>query len=88
MRCVAEVARRSLEGAAAGVLAEDDVGGAGADAFGGHDLVGERVGEHAVLVDAGLVGEGVGADDGLVGGAAEADALGEDLAGGVEADPC
>ena len=37
-----------------------------------------------MLVDAGCVGEGVGADDGLVGRAAEADALGQHLAGGVE----
>ena len=38
-----------------------------------------------MLVDAGLVRKGVGADDGLVGRAAEADALGKQLAGGVEA---
>src|SRR5438270_828654 len=30
------------------------------------DLVGRALGEHAVLVDAGLVGEGVPADDSLV----------------------
>ena len=33
---------------------------------GPHDLVGARVLQHAVLVDAGLVREGVAADDGLV----------------------
>ncbi len=55
-----------------------------ADGGGCHDLVGERVGHHAVLVDAGLVSEGVGADYCFVGGCAEADALGEELAGGVE----
>ncbi len=55
-----------------------------ADRLGRHDLVGERVGHHAVLVDAGLVREGVGADDGLVGRAAEADELGKDFARGVE----
>jgi hypothetical protein len=35
--------------------------------FGPHDLVGLVVLEHAVLVDAGLVGKGVRAHDGLVG---------------------
>ena len=55
-----------------------------ADGLGGHDLVGEGVDHHAVLVDAGGVGEGVGSDDGLVGRGAEGDALGEHLAGGVE----
>ena len=37
-----------------------------ADVLGVHDLVGGALLEHAVLVDAGLVGEGVLADDGLV----------------------
>ena len=81
---VAEFGEAMLEGAAAGVFAENDVVGGDADGLGRHDLVGERVGEHAVLVDAGLVREGVGADDGLVGRAAEADDLGQHLAGGVE----
>ncbi len=56
------------------------------DAYGlrGHDLVGERVDDHAVLVNAGGVGEGVGSYDGLVGRGAEADALGKHLAGGEE----
>ncbi len=66
------------------MFAEHDVGGRDADGLGRHDLVGERVGHHAVLVDAGLVREGVGADDGLVGRAAEADELGEHLTGREE----
>ena len=66
------------------MLAEDEIGVGYAYGRGRHDLVGEGVGHHAVLVDAGLVGEGVGADDGFVGRRAEADALGEQLAGGVE----
>jgi hypothetical protein len=66
------------------VFAEDHVGGRDAYGLGRHDLVGEGVGHHAVLVDAGLVGEGVGSDYGLVGRTAEADELGEQLAGGVE----
>src|SRR3954447_7040555 len=49
----------------AGVLAERQRH-ANADRFGIHDLVRPRVLQHPVLVDAGLVREGVGADDGLV----------------------
>src|SRR6266851_10006426 len=81
---VAELFEAICEGAAAGVFAEDKIGVG--YAYGGwcHDLVGERVRHHAVLVNAGLVGEGVGSDDGLVGRAAEADDFGEHLAGGVE----
>ena len=76
-----------LERAAAAVLAEHDVVRGDADGRRRHDLVGQRIGHHAVLVDAGLVREGVGADDGFVGRAAEADELGEQLAGGVELCP-
>ena len=59
--------RRDLEGVAPGELAEHQPVGAPAHVLGAHDLVGLAVLEHAVLVDAGLVREGVGADDGLVG---------------------
>jgi hypothetical protein len=52
---------------AAGVLAEDDLGAGVADLDRVHDLVGVPVGQHAVLVDAGLVGEGVGPHHALVG---------------------
>ena len=55
-----------------------------ADGLGRHDFVGERIGHNAVLVNAGGVGEGIGADDGLIGCGAEADAACEQLAGGVE----
>ncbi len=65
--CVAEFFEALFEHAAAAVFAEHEVGRWHADGLGRHDLVGERVGHHAVLVDAGLVGEGVGSDDGLVG---------------------
>src|SRR2546421_7963512 len=43
--------------------------------LGAHDLVGEPVLEHAILVDSGLVGEGIGADDRLVGWHIDADAF-------------
>jgi len=68
----------------AGVFAEDELGVARANGFGSHDLVGEGIGHHAVLVDARLMGEGVGSDDGLIGRADKGDTLGEHLAGGVE----
>ena len=69
---------------AAGVLAENQVRAGDADQGRGHDFVAERVGQHAVLMDAGLVGEGVVADDGLVGRGLEGDELAEHLAGGIE----
>ena len=81
---MAEFGEAVFEGAAAGVFAEDDVLAGEADGRGRHDFVGQRVGEHAVLVDAGLVGEGVFADDGLVGRAPKLMHLAEHLAGGVE----
>ena len=54
------------EGIAAGELAERQPVGIPAHIFGTHDFVGLAVLEHAVLMDAGLVGKGIGADDGLV----------------------
>mmetsp|Transcript_6382 Transcript_6382/g.20062 ORF Transcript_6382/g.20062 Transcript_6382/m.20062 type:complete len:240 (-) Transcript_6382:911-1630(-) len=63
---VAEGDKALLEGGLARVLAQDERG-VGADALGRHDLVGGRVLEHAVLVDARLVRKGVRADDRLVG---------------------
>jgi hypothetical protein len=60
-------ARGVAQCGAAGVLAEDELRAAAPTRGGRHDLVAERVGQHAVLVNAGLVREGVGADDGLVG---------------------
>ncbi len=47
-------------------LPEDDVGIRDPDRLGGHDLVGDLLLDQAVLVDARLVGEGVGPDDRLV----------------------
>ena len=57
---------RSRSACAAAVLAEHEVGARQAHVLGPHDLVGRVVLEHAVLVDARLVREGVLADDGLV----------------------
>ena len=63
----AELLELALQAAAAGQLAHRQAGAREAHRLRGHDLVGERVLEHAVLVDARLVREGVAADDGLVG---------------------
>src|SRR6266481_5664533 len=63
---VAQVGQGLGEGVAAGVLAEHDAVGLPADGGGVHDLVGRALHQDAVRVDAGLVGEGVGADDCLV----------------------
>ena len=66
------------------MLADDKVALGAAHGLRRHDLVGLAVLEHAVLVDAGLVGKGVGADDGLVVRDGLADDHGEQAAGGVE----
>ena len=63
---VAQLLQLLLEGVAARMLAHDEVGAEQAHVLGPHDLVGLRVLEHAVLVDAALVGERVHADDRLV----------------------
>src|SRR4051812_10638497 len=62
----AELLQSLLECVAARELAEHDFVGAPADILGAHDLVGLARLEHAVLVDAGSMGEGVGADHRLV----------------------
>jgi hypothetical protein len=63
----AQLLQALLEGVAAAELAQHDLVGAPAHVLGAHDLVGVARLEHAVLVDAAGMGEGVGADDGLVG---------------------
>ena len=66
VQVVAQLGHAVAQGVAAGVLAQDQVGLGDADLLGTHDLVGGALLEHAVLVDARLVGEGVAADDRLV----------------------
>ena len=66
VQVVAQLVDPVAQGVAAGVLAQDQVGLGDADLLGTHDLVGRALLEHAVLVDARLVGEGVAADDRLV----------------------
>ena len=62
----AHLLERVVERVAAGVLAQHDLRGFLADRRRVDHFVGLAVGEHAVLVDAGLVRERVAADDGLV----------------------
>src|SRR5258706_9777718 len=50
-----------------GVLAQHEFGVRHADRLRSHDLVGQRIFQHAILMDAGFVGEGVASDDGFVG---------------------
>ena len=64
------------------MLAQDQVGFGEADVLGPHDLVGRAFLEHAVLVDAGLVGEGIAADDRLVPLDLDAGDVGDQPAGG------
>ncbi len=63
---VPELAQAHAERVAARMLAQHEQRFARTNALGRHDFVGLRVLEHTVLVDAGLVREGVRADDGLV----------------------
>ena len=63
----ADLLAAALHGVAAGMLAEHQRRLRHADFLGPHDLVGPAILQHAVLVNAGLVREGVAADDGLVG---------------------
>ena len=70
---------------AARVLAEHERRAGHAHVLGPHDLVGAAVLQHPVLVDAGLVREGVAADDGLVGLHGLAGHLRQQLAAAVEA---
>ena len=63
----AELRQRVAQRVAARVLAEHDLVRLEPDLGRVHDLVGRALLEHAVLVDPGLVGEGVAPDDRLVG---------------------
>ena len=69
----------------AAVLAQDKRLRRHADIVRVHDLVSLAIGEHAVLVDAGLVREGVPAHDSLVARRGVAGAFGQQRAGGVDA---
>ncbi len=62
----AQLPEPGAKGVAPGVLAQHHAVVAPAHVLGAHDLVGFTVLEHAVLVDARLVGKGVGPHDGLV----------------------
>ena len=72
------------EGVPPAVLAEHQVGLAEPHRFRPHDFIGGVVHEHAVLVDAGFVGEGVLADNRLVALHLDAGHIGHQSAGGVE----
>ena len=77
----AQFRQAGAEGVAAGMLAQHHLVGAPAHILGAHDFVGFAVLEHAVLMDAGFVGKGIGADDGLVGLHREAGNAGHQAAG-------
>ena len=64
---VAQGLQLVAHGVAARMLADDKIGAGAADGLRGHDFVSFAVFEHTVLVDAGFMGEGVAAHNGLVG---------------------
>ena len=87
---VAHLLELRPEGVAARMLAHDERGLRHADRFRRHDLVGLGVLQHAVLVDAALMREGVPADDRLVvlhreGGRGRDELRGAGQHGGVDA---
>ena len=57
-----------IEGVASGMFSHDQPVAGNADGFRRHDLIGQFVLEHAVLVNAGFMRKGIVADDGLVDG--------------------
>ena len=81
---VAELAQLALQPAPAGQLADRQLAAGQPDRLGGHDLVGQRVLDDAVLVDAALVGERVAADDRLVRLDGEPGEVADEPAGGGE----
>ena len=82
LEVVAELAQLALQAAPAGQLADRQLAAGQPDRLRGHDLVGQRVLDDAVLVDAGLVGERVAADDRLVGLDREPGQVADQPAGG------
>ena len=72
---VAKLFKAVGQRAAAGVLAEYQVGVAGAYRRRRHNLVGQRIGQHAVLVNTRFMRKSIGSDHRLVGRSAKADAL-------------
>src|ERR1039457_6829710 len=81
---VAEVGAAVGDSVTAAVLADHELAGRNTDGSRIHDFVGRALLEEAILVDAGFVREGVLAYDGLVGLHADADDLGQKLAGRVQ----
>jgi len=79
---VAELFAADGECMTAGVLAQHEFGVGHADGFRSHDLVGQGIFQHAILMDAGFVREGVASDNGFVGLDGDAGDLAEQLAGG------
>ena len=77
VRSMPELLVPVAQGVPTRMLAQHELGRRRAHGLRGHDLVGEAVAEHAVLVDAGGVGERVVAHDGLVGLGRDADGLGK-----------
>ena len=77
-------ARLALEAAPSGELADRQLAAGESDRLRGHDLVGQRVLDDAVLVDARLMGEGVATHDRLVGLDGEAGQVADQPAGGGE----
>ena len=79
---MSELGVAARERVATGMFAEHDAVGRQADGLGRHDLVTQRIAEHAMLVNAGFMRERVAPDDGLIGLHRKPENGGERLAGG------
>ncbi len=64
------------------MLTENEFGSGKADIFGMHDLVGDAVFQHAVLVDTGFVGKSILSNNCLVSLHVDAGGVGDEPAGG------
>ena len=78
----AQFLHAGLEGVASGMFAQHHAIGRPANVLGAHDFVGFTMLEHAVLVDAGLMSKGIGADNRLIGLHREAGNTGHKLGAG------
>ena len=81
LQMVAHLGKVGLKGVLARMLTQDDVIGLNAHGLGGEDLVGQLVGQNAVLVNARLMSEGVLAHNGLIEGGGLTDDVVDGLAG-------
>ncbi len=83
-RIVAEFRQARTERVATGMLAQDELARRNSDFFGHDDLVGQRIFQNAVLMDACFVRKSIGANHGFIGRNADSGDLRKQPACGIE----